>query len=299
MKKYPVILSLVLASALIAQTSSTVIGYSVDPATQDYLLDSKTDSEFDAMGKITRVLKSSYESSEWIEKTKQDFEYSEDGLQIKNILTEWNGAEWVKKTADTLEYNEEGLVKTHISKIWNGVDWLNERRVITEYTEERISYREQHTWDQTAGWMNSIREELTYSENGLESVTSLFVWDGAAWNKSSTTTSTFDENGFLLEELIEANMGGVWSAFQKMARTYTNTNKVDTFEEFFWTADEWVPSMRSFNFFDAEDRTILTLFESYTNSEPEWVPLWKDEFTYQDNNSAFDHGEFAANLRKD
>lgn len=280
MRKYGWLFLFGMTSQLCAQSVTTVVGYSVDSATQAFVFNTKTQTELNVSGNTTVERKFTFTNGEWADVSQETFEYSDSGLLVERVQTQWDGADWVNVSSQLYRYNSEGQEEVLTKQTWGEDGWQETWKMVILYTEGRVSSREQQNFDSVYGWVNSVREELSYREDGLQTVLSLFVWQNETWSLSSRTTSVFDASGNLLEELVDVNAGGVWQTFQKIVRTYTAANQVDTYEEAFWNGSEWVPSTRSQNTFDEQYRVVLTMFESYDDAG--WAWMWKDEYDYQD-----------------
>ncbi|MCK5148523.1 T9SS type A sorting domain-containing protein [bacterium] len=294
MKRLVIFIIWSLTATLLAQSPVSEIGYSYNADTQSYSFMTKSEYSYDVSGNIQEEIISGYLNGAWTNQTRDVNSYA-NGKITETLRYNYSNNTWQQYEKTTYTQNGENLLTQILFQEWDGQSWINIRRSVYTYNTGILEHREQQNYTNGA-WVNSVKEIFAHNGQQQQISLELYTWNSGQYQLSSRTLTTWNAQGNMEAEHIDISISGVWTAFQKLERSYDNNHRLEIYLESFYNSSsaEWTPNMRSINAYDNSTGDLLVInFENYVaTGDPatSWVPSWKYEYSY--NRTAVDQQQY-------
>ncbi len=220
----------------------------------------------------------------WTGTKKEEYTY-EGGIKTSTIVYAWVTDTWVESTKNEIGYQDGNTEVTEANYTWDGSAWVGSgtRTYTTKDSENRVTEQLTKNWPTGATeWTNDSITKNTYNDKGEKILTYNGTWNGSRWVVSSMERLDyiFDEEGRqLLKASWKCGLDSIWKGLEKDTVHYSATGKMLYRVKYNgWQNNDWVPSSKTENTYDANDRPIIE--ESYTWSSNKWRGVYRYESAY-------------------
>jgi len=276
----------------------------------------RLDSIYDAQGRLSTILKDSWDSqtSQWKPGNKSVLSYGADGQLILYANYRWNADtqqwEWSNKTESTHTYTEDSLhivVSTNYTYNNPTGEWTVHHRNELHYDKngKQTLYNASFLDTVSQTWVfraNSFKYEKEYDEQGRILLYSYYVWSDELnqWKGQGEFVETsYDSMGNTTVVITKQwdTALNQWANNSKTEQTYNEQGKVTRIIDFEWDTEDglWVVVAQYETFYNAYGKVSNYQELLLDTLSGVWYPGIKDEFTYDDNHKEIRRAHYELN----
>ena len=274
----------------------------------------RTTTEYSG-AKTTQEASFKWQNDAWIGTSRSDYSYNAAGLNdtIKTYTDDGTGWIYSKRTINTFNAKGENIM-THIST-WNGEHWVLSSMTRTDEKYDaagnRILYA---TWkcgsdsvwigvqkDSVAysasgdviysahfeswannDWVPVHKVEYVYDDAGRKIIEQSFNWSNNAWRGIYKYEYEFDSNGKQTAYITYDDWNTTtnsWIGSSKEESVYNTKGLCESKTTYRWKNNQWTPVFHYIYIYDASDREIEQIAQTYSNSNWENTNKYEKEYS--------------------
>ena len=260
-KKYPYMIDN--GSILNKTNSAFVLSEEIREITPPWGDPSKERSEYsyDGNGNNTQVIRSMWESSDWVTQGRGTITYDGHNREIELLNEMWENSSWKEWYKQTTTYNSNGRVLEIIGYYKYTNVWESSWRQTNTYDDNNNLIEIVFAWANGNQWVNSSKTEYKYNENGLLIEETYLYDDNGTWVNGEMFIYAYDESGNNIEIHNKMWNGSSWDDYYKQVLTFDENNQNVSILGYLLEDSNWRNNTRWTSTFDEHRNNIEYLFE--------------------------------------
>ena len=265
--------------------------------------------------KTTQEASFKWQNDAWIGTSRSDYSYNAAGLNdtIKTYTDDGTGWIYSRRTINTFNAKDENIM-THIST-WNGEHWVLSSMTRKDEKYDAVGNKILYaTWkcgsdsvwigvqkDSVAysasgdviysahfeswannDWVPVHKVEYVYDDAGRKIIEQSFNWSNNAWRGIYKYEYEFDSNGKQTAYITYDDWNTTtnsWIGSSKEESVYNTKRLCESKTTYRWKNNQWTPVFHYIYIYDASDREIEQIAQTYSNSNWENANKYEKEYS--------------------
>jgi len=254
-----------------------------------WVLLSKTDYTYDAVGNKTSVANYNYSTGECVKIERQDYAFDAQGNETLYIRYLAEDNQWQQCAKTEQEYNEKGQKILSLTSLWEDGEWRPGEKSTYSYSDDGLTSTQSYWVREEGDFVLHSKTVVTRNDHGDEiSEITYFQDEKGEWVWRHKLLSTYDEHYNLIKHESYRFLNDLVFGNEMEEYTYDAHNNIicEKFSKWDNAKGEWYLKSDLRREFDASDRVTL-LYSVYLGADGQWHNGAKGVTTYSDTLAVF------------